>query len=43
MVNGVGRIHKLGKYNRQQYVVTDIPFNTNLPNSKNYDKYNEKR
>ena len=41
MVNGVGRIQKLGKYNRQVYVVTNMPLNTILPYSKIYDKYNE--
>ena len=40
MVNGVGRVHKLGKYNIQQPVVTTRPLNTTLPNSKSHDKYN---
>ena len=42
MVNWVGRVQKLGKYNRQQSVVTNRPLNTTLPNSNSHDKYNEK-
>ena len=42
MVNGVGRVQKLGKYNRQQYIVTNRPLNTTLPNYYSHDKYNKK-
>ena len=41
MIIGVGRVQKLGKYNRQKYIVTNRPLNTNLPNSNSHDKYNE--
>ena len=41
MVNGVGSVYKLFKYNMQQYVVTDRPLNTTFPNSNSHDKYNE--
>ena len=42
MVNGIGHLHKLGKNNRQQSVVTNILLNTTLPNLNSHDKYNEK-
>ena len=42
MVNRVGCICKLEKYNRHRYVVTNGPLNTNFPNSNSHDKYNEK-
>ena len=41
MVNGVGYVHKYGKYNRQQYVVTNRPLKTTLPYYNIYDNYNE--
>ena len=41
MVNGVGRVQKLGKYNRQWSVVKNRPLNTTLPISNINDKYNE--
>ena len=41
MVNKVGRVHKLGRYNRQRYVFTNIPLNTTLRYSNSHDKYNE--
>ena len=33
MVNGIGRVQKLGRYNRQRYVVTNRPLSTTLPYS----------
>ena len=41
MVNGVGCVHKLGKYKRYQSVVTNRPLQTPLPNSNSHDKYNK--
>ena len=41
MVNRIGRIHKLGNYNRRQSVVTNRSMNTTLPNSNSRDNYNE--
>ena len=42
MVNRIGRVNKMGKYNREISVVTNMPLNTTLPNSKINFKYNEK-
>ena len=41
MVTGVGSVHKLGKYNRQRSVITNMPLNTNLPYYNSHDKYNK--
>ena len=41
MVNGVDRVQKLGKYDRQQSVVTTRPLKTTLTNSNSHDEYNE--
>ena len=41
MVNRVGRVHKLDKYNSQKPVVTNRRLNTTLSNSNSHDKYNE--
>ena len=41
MVNGVGRVHKLGKYNRQQSVVINRALKNNLTNYNSNDNYNE--
>ena len=41
MVNGVSSIHKLGKYKRQKYLVTNRALNTTLPDSNICDNYNE--
>ena len=41
MVNGVGHVHKLGKYNRHKFGVTNRPYNITLPNSSGHDKYNK--
>ena len=41
MVNGVGRVHKIGKYNRQWSIFTNRLLNKNLPNSNSNYKYNE--
>ena len=38
MVNGIGRVHNISKYNRQKYAVTNRPFSTNLTNSYSYDR-----
>ena len=43
MVNRVGPVHKLGKYNRQRSTVTTIPLNTTLFYSNIHDKYNESK
>ena len=41
MVNGVSRVHKLDKYNRQLYVVANRPLNTTLLYSNSHEMYNE--
>ena len=41
MVNRVGRVHKISKYNRERSVVTNSPLNKNLPYYNSHDKYNE--
>ena len=41
MVNGIGRIHKLGKYNMHKSVFTNRPLKTNSPNYNSHDNYNE--
>ena len=41
MVNGIGRLHKIGKQNRQQPVAPNRLLNTTLYNSNSYDNYNE--
>ena len=41
MVNKVGRVHKLGKYNMQKYVVTNRPLKTTVPYSNSNYKYNK--
>ena len=41
MVNRIGHVQKLGKYNRHIYVATNRPLNTTLPNYNIHDKYKE--
>ena len=41
MVNGVGRVYKLGKYNKQRSIVTNRPLSTTLTNSNIHGNYNE--
>ena len=41
LTGAVGRVQKLGKYNRHQSVVTSRPLNTTLTNYNSRDKYNE--
>ena len=42
MFNRVGRVHKLGKYNRQRSIVKNRPLKITLPYYNSHDKYNEK-